>query len=110
MNQTGTQLNSEDKNDSKKMKPRLRWKKNPRPTGSAGWCSGNPGHTLRYGGEECASAYEHNPRHSGKRGWYWVARMDDQVPLYNSCNDDPLTELDAKTAAVSYVRKHIAKL
>jgi hypothetical protein len=91
-------------------KPQLRWKKNPRPKGLAGVCSGNPGHQLRYGDRDCGSAYEHNNRFDRKEGWYWVARMGDEVPPYNSCNDAAiLTEDEAKAAAMSYVKLHLAK-
>jgi|688.fasta_scaffold85900_3 hypothetical protein len=89
------------------MKQALRWKKNPRPTGLAGVCSGHPGHSLNMGGEEYANAYEYSRRHSGKQGWYWVARGK-SVPLYNSCNDEPLSEDKAKRAAMDYVKLHLA--
>ena len=87
-------------------KPRLRWKKNQLPTGLAGVCCGNPGHSLTMGGEEYASAYERNRRLSGHEGWYWVARGPG-VPLYNSYNDKSLTEHEAKAAAMEYVKAHL---
>jgi len=91
------------------MKPTLRWKKNPRPTGLARICSGHPGHALLYVKIKCAQVAEHSPLHTGKSGWYWYARMDElKVPLYNSCNDEPLTEDGAKDAAMNYVRKSLA--
>lgn len=89
-------------------KPRLRWKKNPRPKGLAGICSGHPGHSLLYGKVGCANAYEHSWR-GKQRGWYWTARMDPQVPLRNTCNETPLTEEEAKAAAMAYVRECLAK-
>lgn len=89
------------------MKPKLRWKKNLRPSGLAGVCSGNPGHSLNMEGERYASAYEHNSLYVNKKGWWWCARGP-AATLYNSCHDAPLTEAGAKSAAMDYVRKSLA--
>lgn len=59
------------------------------------------------GGENYASAYEHSTRYGNKTEWWWCARGPG-VPLYNSCDDEPLTEAEAKSAALDYVQKSLA--
>lgn len=84
----------------------LRWKKNPRPTGLARVCCGPLGSTLRIDGKVRAATVN---AHARRTGWYWVAGWEATgVPHYNSCCDAPLTEVEAKAAALSYVRKHLS--
>jgi len=84
----------------------LRWKKNPRPTGLAGVCSGPQGSTLRIDGTtRVATVYSLGGR---RTAWYWVAGWKHpNIPPKNTCNEPLATEADAKDAAMAYVRKHL---
>lgn len=91
---------------------KLRWKKNPVETGliSIGKDSKKRGSKLHDGETEYAYVYHHDYsylayRVHGKTGCYWVASGD--VPYINTCNEPPLTEDEAKAAAMSHVKKHL---
>jgi hypothetical protein len=83
---------------------RLRWKKAPNETGlrritqgpRSSWLTDG---SLRYA---CVSALRKNHEQ-----WYWVAGLDSDVPLKNTCQESPLSLLDAKKAAMAYVKHHL---
>lgn len=87
----------------------LRWKKDPSETGLRRIGAGPRGSKLHDGKTQYASIRPHSTRHTGKSGWYWVAGWGGSVPHYNSCNDAPLSEDEAKAAAMAYVKQHMAK-
>ena len=93
------------------MKPRLRWRKNKRPTGLMGVCSGNPGHSLMLGEDMLGGASEHRRGWGVNQteGWYWHVKNFPPIPYKNTCNEPPQTEEDAKQSAMEYVRKCLAK-
>lgn len=89
---------------------KLRWKLNPRETGLRAIGAGPRGSRLHDGKTTFASVNAHSTRHTGRTGWFWVARSDDgSIPYHNSCNGPGLTEADAKAAAMAYVKKHLAQ-
>lgn len=84
----------------------LRWKKNKPPTGLARIGAAPSGHTLWDGDQRFAvvSALNHSPNSA----WYWEAGWGSGVPHMNTCSE-PVADADlAKTAAMTYVRQHIA--
>lgn len=88
-------------------KPRLRWKKNPRPKGLAGIGHGHPGHTLYLGDERQAMINKYGNRYSDKDEFFWVTFGN--IPFINTAGSKPLSESEAKAAAMEYVRKHLKK-
>jgi hypothetical protein len=86
----------------------LRWKKDPAETGLLRIGAGPRGSKLHDGTSIYASVHAHSTRHTGRDGWFWVAKSGSGVPYYNSCNEHGLTEAEAKSAAATYVKKHLA--
>lgn len=84
----------------------LRWRKNKSPTGLARIGSGPDGYTLFDGDVRYAVA---SAMGRGKvAGWFWVAGWDSGVPHMNTCKAPVATAELAKTAALHYVRRHVA--
>jgi len=85
---------------------KLRWKKDPLPTGLARIGCGPQGSALRINGDVIVatiSCHNKNPNE-----WYWVAGWSaETVPYKNTCNDMPQTEQDAKKSAMEYVKLYL---
>lgn len=90
-------------------KKRLRWKKRPPQTGLRSIGARHPGFEYHDGDLCYASVFEHSTRHTGKTGWYWVARGEG-IPLVNTCKQEIATEAEAKQAAQDYVKKCLEKV
>lgn len=86
---------------------RLRWKKHPKETGLRTIGAGPRGSDLHDGTTRYAAVFAHSTRHTGRTGWFWVAGWGSVVPHHNACNGRGLTEDEAKSAAMDYVRKHL---
>jgi hypothetical protein len=86
----------------------LRWKKHKAETGLAAVCAGPRGGSLHDGTAEYARMYPHGRWGRSQKGWYWVAVNHAYgVPYCNTCNEPPLTEAEAKAAAMAYVKQHM---
>lgn len=86
----------------------LRWRKNAQVTGLARVCAGARGHGLYDGDKQYASVTaNHIGRENGYSGWYWSVPKQDNIPYKNTCNEPCETEIEAKKAAMEYVKKHI---
>ena len=82
---------------------RLRWKKNPRPTGLRRTFSGPRGSKLHDGMIEYARV---NALRRGFCcvGWYWVAFG------VNTCNEPCAEESEAKAQAMAFVKSKLAEV
>ena len=87
---------------------RLRWRKDEPVRGLARIGAGPRGSTLfDANGTRFATV---NTLRRGVGSWYWVAGWGAVSPRYNSCNEQrSLTEVEAKAAALAYVRAALAK-
>lgn len=85
------------------MNIRLRWKKNPAPTGLMAVGSGPRGSKLHDGEKKYASVCADR-----QERWYWVAGWDSDVPYMNTCDSSVATEDEAKSQALAYVKKHLS--
>jgi hypothetical protein len=83
-------------------KKRLRWKKQPRPTGLAGVCCGPQPHKLSDGETEFATVYPHGGRHRPLLGWYYVARIG--AEYINTCDAAVPTVEEAKELAMNWIK------
>lgn len=89
---------------------RLRWRKDEPERGLARIGSGPRSSTLRdANGTRFAVVQALSHRRFGAGEWFWVAGWESGVPHRNTCNEGPLTEADAKAAALAYVRAALAK-
>lgn len=90
------------------MSTRLRWKMEPRETGLRAIFAGPRSSELHDGTKRYAMVFAIRTRvghYDG--GWYWVAGWDSDVPHKNTCNAPVATEVEAKAAAMAYVKKHL---
>lgn len=87
-------------------KPRLRWKRCPKPTGLQAVGAGPQGSTLHDGTTEYATVYPLGGNWRGPlKGWFWVCRGQDFGGEYvNTFNAPASDEQEAKDQASAYVR------
>lgn len=88
------------------IKPRLRWKKDPRETGLAAIGAGPRGSKYHDGEKDYASVYALRKNYEVV-GWYWVAF--ESVPYKNTSNEPCETEAEAKLAAAAYVKSNLGE-
>jgi hypothetical protein len=87
---------------------RLRWKLDPQETGLRRIMAGPRSSTLRdengirYATVSALGRRWHAP-------WYWVAGWGSGVPHMNTCDSPVATVVEAKAAALAYVRAAIAQ-
>ena len=87
---------------------RIRWKKDPRPTGLAAVGAGPSGYTLHDGTNEYAHVNPLGGNWSRRlAGWYWVVGESHGLPYANTCKAPCATEQEAKDQARAYVLKHL---
>lgn len=91
-----------------KKKPRLSWRKEPRPKGLAAVGHGPLGMDLRIGEERVASV---RPKYKGWgrqiEGWYWVAYSDAHgIPTQNTSYAPAPTMEAAQAQAAEYVKAY----
>lgn len=86
---------------------RLRWKRNPKPTGLARVAAPPQGHTL-LDAEGKAFAYV-SPLGGGMtslRGWYYTCPGNVSGEWINTCRTPAATAEEAKAQAIAFVKKH----
>jgi len=92
------------------MKKKLRWKKDPKPTGLASVCAGPRSSKLWDGEKEYAivSALGGVLRGSVK-SWYWYSPSNATGVHMNTCNNPCETEEEAKVQAMEWVKKRLSE-
>lgn len=93
---------------NKKKPGRLRWKKRPPETGLRRIGAGPRSSDYTDGVTIYASVSAHSFRHTGKKGWWWVALSTTGGPPYNRSDLQGLTEDEAKQQAQEYVKAALA--
>ncbi len=93
------------------MKRKIRWKKNPPPTGLAAVCSGPVSHKLHDGEQEFATVRAMRSRHT-VTGWMWSCptNKDLGIPWHNTADSPKPTIEEAKAEAVAFIKSHLDKL
>jgi hypothetical protein len=86
---------------------RLRWKKHERETGLRAIGAGPRGSDYTDGVTKYATVYAHSHRHTGKRGWWWTARVNGG--FINHSDLEGLDEATAKQQAQEYVKAQLGK-
>lgn len=86
------------------MRPRLRWKKEPKETGLRSIGAGPRGSYLHDGVIRYATVSVLGGWSRPFMGWYFVAGWESSVPHKNTCGNPYKTEDEAKSAAIEYVR------
>lgn len=86
---------------------RLRWKKDDPERGLARITAGPRASTLR---DANGTVFARVQAHQRSRlAWFWVAGWEGGIPHRNTCGEPPLSEMGAKSAALSYVKAAIAE-
>lgn len=88
------------------VRPRLRWKRRPKPTGLQAVGAGQQGSVLHDGTTEYATVHPLGGSwRMPLKGWYWVCRGQDFGGQYvNTCDTPANDEQTAKDQAAAYVR------
>jgi hypothetical protein len=88
------------------MSARLRWKREPRPTGLLAVGAGPQGSAYHDGEKEYARTYPNGGNwQRAQEGWYWTARIGDD--FINTCRAPVATEDDAKAHAAAWVKERL---
>jgi hypothetical protein len=90
---------------------RLRWKKDPRPTGLIRTLAEPQGSKYWDGETTYASIGSVKDWNTGKYvGWGWSCPAVGQIPHKNTYLKPVKTEAEAKKQAADYIKKHLNKL